>query len=153
MIQVGVVVLPHETIHQLEFLSSCVSTILKGIFLIFMVKDFTNFKFSVFNCRKNIINKRSNSLMPLWLSTGKDKEMKKRGKEGSEPLLLKYLSPHSLSYGFQAKSSIPFKVYLNRVCVEGGNKRERNVEGNKVLWFDYLSSHQHFFFLKFQFPV
>ena len=32
MIHVGVVVLPHETIHQLEFLSSCVSTILKGHF-------------------------------------------------------------------------------------------------------------------------
>ena len=97
-----------------------------------MVKDFTNFKFSVFNCRKNIINKRSNSLMPLWLSTGKDKEMKKRGKEGSEPLLLKYLSPHSLSYGFQATSSIPFKVYLNRVCVfeyvGGEGRTERNRE-------------------------
>ena len=28
-----------------------------------------------------------------------------------------------------------------------GNKRERNVEGSKVLWFDYLSPHQHFFLI------
>ena len=74
----------------------------------------------------------------------KTKRRAKRDKEGSEPLLLKYLIPHSLSFGFQATSSIPFKVYLNgvRVCVcvyvcvcvcGGGGKekrnRERNVEG------------------------
>ena len=33
-----------------------------------------------------------------------------------------------------------------------GNKRERNVEGSKVLWFDYLSPHQLFFFF-FEIPI
>ena len=64
----------------------------------------------------------------------KTKRWGKRGKEGNEPLLLKYLIPHSLSYGFQATSSIPFKVYLNGVClcvyVEGQGKRKRNRERN-----------------------
>ena len=60
-----------------------------------MVKDFTTSQFSVFNYRKNIINKRSNSLMPLWPQMEKTKRWKKRGKEGIEPLLLKYLSPYS----------------------------------------------------------
>ena len=64
----------------------------------------------------------------------KTKRWAKRGKEGSEPLLLKYLIPHSLSYGFQATSSIPFKVHLNGVCVfvcvEGEGRRERNRERN-----------------------
>ena len=34
--------------------------------LIFMVKDFTTSQFTGFNYRKNTINKRSHSLMPLW---------------------------------------------------------------------------------------
>ena len=70
----------------------------------------------------------------------KTKRRAKRDKEGSEPLLLKYLIPHSLSFGFQATSSIPFKVYLNGVCVCGcvcgcvcvcvwrGRERERETE-------------------------
>ena len=69
-------------------------TFVSGL-LIFMVKDFTTSQFSVFNCRKNIINKRSNSLMPLWPQMEKTKRWKKRGKEGIEPLLLKYLSSYS----------------------------------------------------------
>ena len=121
--------------------------------LIFMVKDFTTSQFTGFNCRENIINKRSHSLMPLWPSNEKDKEMSKKRQEGSEPLLLKNLISHSLSYGFQATSSIPFKVHLNEVCVfvcvEGEGRRERNrernVEGIRRYGLTICCPHQHLF--------
>ena len=85
----------------------------------------------------------------------KTKRRAKRDKEGSEPLLLKYLIPHSLSYGFQATSSIPFKVYLNGVCVcmcvcvEGEGKRktnrERNVERIRCYGLTICHSRQYLF--------
>ena len=56
MIQVGIVVLPHETIHQLEFLSSCVSTILKGSFLIFMVKLYDQLPTHKRNAHSSVIS-------------------------------------------------------------------------------------------------
>jgi len=87
----------------------------------------------------------------------KTKRWSKRGKEGTEPLLLKYLIPHSLSYGFQATSSIPFKVHLNGVCVfvyvegEGRRKRnrERNVEGIRCYGVTICRPRQHLFRSKF----
>ena len=102
------------------------------------------------------------------LQMKKTKRWAKRDKEGSEPLLLKYLIPHSLSYGFQATSSISFKVYLNGVCVcvyvcgGGAKEKEKQREKcwrNKVLWFDYLSPLPTFIYffqnllLKSQFPM
>jgi hypothetical protein len=48
-----------------------------------MVKDFTTSQFTRFNCRENIINKRSHSLMPLWPPNEKDKEMSKE-RQGRE---------------------------------------------------------------------
>ena len=78
------------------------------------------------------------------------------------------ISHHILSGGFQAASSIPFKVYLNGVCVcvcvcgGGGKEKEKQREKcwrNKVLWFDYLSPSPTFIYfiqnllLKSQFPM
>ena len=79
------------------------------------------------------------------------------------------ISRHILSGGFQATASISFKVYLNGVCVfvyvegegrrERNREREKNVEGSKVLWFNYLSPSPTFTyfiphsFSKSQFPM
>ena len=83
----------------------------------------------------------------------KTKRWAKRGKEGSEPLLLKYLFPHSLSYGFQATSSITFKMYLNGVYVEGEGRRERNRERNveriRCYGLTICRPRQHLFYSKF----
>ena len=49
----------------------------------FMIKDCTTSQFTGFNCKKNINNKRSHSLTPLWPSNEKDKEMKKE-RQGRE---------------------------------------------------------------------
>ena len=104
-----------------------------SMLLIFMVKDFTTSQFSVFNYRKNIINERSNSLMPLWPQMEKTKRWKKRqGREWASAFEISLATV--LAVGFRQHSAYHSRcTWMGGMCLcmwrgrEGERKTEREM--------------------------